>query len=346
MGIIVPIRRITSQDVADRAGVSSTTVSFVLNDVKEANISEETRRRVLLAAEELEYVPDAAAQALASGRTQTIGMVFRTYSHSTADLAHMQILQGLMEIASQSGIRLLIDAVNEEEGTADFYVTLSRNKRIDGLILSDPRVDDQALYSLMSDGFPLVLLGRLPDVQVSWVEFANRSGARMAVEHLLAQGHTRIGFVGYAPLPYTGVAERLRGYKDALAEAAIPFDETLVRYGDYDAGTGFAATTTLLELIAPPTAIFVSSDIMAFAALAAIRAYGLRIPDDIAVVGFDDHPMAKYAAPPLTTVRLPFEEMGRQAGKMLLDQLLHAGAPGREVELAGELIVRASSVRH
>lgn len=342
MGTIVPGRRITSQDVADRAGVSRTTVSFVLNDVKEANISEETRQRVLTAAEELEYVPDAAAQALASGRTQTIGMVFRTYSHSTADLAHMQILQGLMEIANQSGVRLLVDIVNERD-TADIYVNLSRNNRIDGLILSDPRVDDQALYDLLNDGFPVVLLGRLPGIKVSSVEFANRAGARMAVQHLLAQGHRRIGFVGYAPLPFTGVAERLQGYQDALAAGDITFDETLVRYGDRKPGTGLAAITSLLEVSELPTAIFVSSDVLAFPALAAIQQRRLRIPEDIAVVGFDDHPLAQYAAPPLTTIRLSFEEMGRQAGKMLLDQLLGAAAPGREIELAGELIVRASS---
>jgi len=340
----MPSRRITSQDVADRAGVSRTTVSFVLNDVKEANISEETRRRVLTAAEELEYVPDAAAQALASGRTQTIGMVFRTYSYSTADLAHMQILQGLMEVANQSGVRLLVDIVNERD-TADIYVNLSRNNRIDGLILSDPRIDDQAFYDLLNDGFPVVLLGRLPGIKVSSVEFANRAGARAAVDHLLGQGHSRIGFVGYAPLSFTGVTERLQGYQDALAAADIAFDETLVRYGDRKPGTGLAAITSLLEISELPTAIFVSSDVLAFPALAAIRQHGLRIPEDIAVVGFDDHPLAQYAAPPLTTVRLSFEEMGRQAGKMLLDQLLRAAAPGREIELAGELIVRASSVR-
>lgn len=341
----MPSRRITSQDVADRAGVSRTTVSFVLNNVKEANISEETRQRVLMAAEELEYVPDAAAQALASGRTQTVGMVFRTYSHNTADLAHMQILQGLMEVANQSGVRLLVDIVNERD-TADIYVNLSRNNRIDGLILSDPRVDDQALYDLLNDGFPVVLLGRLPGIKVSSVEFANRAGARAAVDHLLGQGHSRIGFVGYAPLSFTGVTERLQGYQDALAAADIAFDETLVRYGDRMPGTGLAAITSLLEVSELPTAIFISSDVLAFPALAAIRQHGLRIPEDIAVVGFDDHPLAQYAAPPLTTVRLSFEAMGRQAGKMLLDQLLHAAAPGREIELAGELIVRASSVRH
>jgi DNA-binding LacI/PurR family transcriptional regulator len=341
----VPGRRITSKDVAVRAGVSRTTVSFVLNDVKEANISEETRRRVLLAAEELEYVPDAAAQALASGRTQTIGMIFRTYSYSTADLAHMQILQGLMEVANQVGVRLLVDIVNERD-TADIYVNLTRNKRIDGLILSDPRADDQALSDLLNDGFPVVLLGRLPGTRVSSVEFDNRGGARAAVDHLLSQGHLRIGFVGYAPLPFTGVAERLRGYRDALGARGIAFDETIVRYGDANPGTGFASTQSLLEVPDLPTAIFVSSDVLAFAALAAIRQHGLRVPEDIAVVGFDDHPLAQYASPPLTTVRLPFDEMGRQAGRMLLELFKRNDEPGREVELKTELIVRASSARN
>jgi len=341
----VPGRRITSQDVASRAGVSRTTVSFVLNDVKEANISEETRRRVLTAAEELQYVPDASAQALASGRTRTFGMVFRTYSHTVADLAHMQILQGLMSVTSQSGVRLLIDSVTEGD-SADVYVSLSRNKRIDGLILSDPRVDDSALYDLLKDGFPVVLLGHLPGLKVSWVEFDNRGGARAAVEHLVSRGHKRIGFIGYAPQSFTGVAERLDGYRDALAAGGIPFDGQLVRYGDnHDAGTGFATTTSLLEVPEPPTAIFVSSDVLAFATLAAIRQHGLRIQDDIAVAGFDDNPFSKYADPPLTTVFLPFEEMGRQAGKIMLDLLLNPDEPKREVLLEGQLIVRESSSR-
>jgi LacI family transcriptional regulator len=331
--------------VADRAGVSRTTVSFVLNDVKEANISDETRQRVLTAAEELQYVPDAAAQALATGRTRTFGMVFRNYSHTVGDLAHMQILQGLMSVTSQSGVRLLIDSVNEGD-SADVYVSLSRNKRIDGLILSDPRVDDTALYDLLKDGFPVVLLGRLPGARVSWVEFDNRGGARTAVEHLVSQGHRRIGFIGYAPLSFTGVTERLNGYQDALTAAGISFDGRLIRYADYnDAGTAYTSTTSLLEVPDPPTAIFVSSDALAFATLAAIRRHELRIPDDIAVVGFDDNPLSRYADPPLTSVYLPFEEMGRKAGKMMLDLLLHPDTPKREVLLDGQLVVRASSSR-
>ncbi len=341
----MPGRRITSQDVAKRAGVSRTTVSFVLNDVKEANISEETRQRVLAAAQELQYVPDATAQALASGRTRTLGMVFRTHAHGVADLAHMQILQGLMSVASQSGVRLLVDIVNEND-PADTYMTLSRNKRIDGLILSDPRVDDRALYDLLHDDFPIVLLGRLLGVQIASVEFDNRGGARAAVDHLVSQGHRRIGFIGYAPVYFTGVSERLHGYRDALAAADIPFDERMVCFGDFnDPRAGFASAMSLLALRDPPTAIFVSSDVLAFATLAAIHQHGLRIPDDIAVVGFDDNPFSQYAFPPLTSVYLPFEEMGRRAGEMLLDLLLHPDEPKREILLDTQLIVRTSSSR-
>ncbi|MFL5732032.1 MAG: LacI family DNA-binding transcriptional regulator [Chloroflexia bacterium] len=340
-------RRITSQDVANRAGVSRTTVSFVLNDVKEANISEETRQRVLAAAEELQYVPDATAQALASGRTRTLGMVFRRPSNTAGmvDLAHMQILLGLMSVTSQAGVRLLVDIVNERD-PADIYLGLSRNKRIDGLILSDPRIDDSALYDLLNDDFPIVLLGRLPGATVSWVEFHNRGGARAAVDHLVSQGHKQIAFIGYAPPYFTGVTERLAGYRDALAAAGIRYDERIVGFGDYnDASTAFALTTRWLELPEPPTAIFVSSDMLALATLAAIHQHGLSIPDDVAVVGFDDNPLSRYADPPLTSVYLPFEEMGRRAGEMLLDLLLHPDEPKREMLLDGQLIVRKSSSR-
>jgi len=164
------------------------------------------------------------------------------------------------------------------------------------------------------------------------------------VEHLLSQGHRRIGFIGYAPRFFTGVTERLSGYRDALFAAGIAYDERLVRYGDnHDAGTGFASTTSLLESTEPPTAIFVSSDVLAFATLAAVHRHGLRIPDDIAVVGFDDNPVSQFAYPPLTSVYLPFEEMGRQAGRALLDLLLRPDEPKREILLEGQLVVRASS---
>ena len=336
-------RRITARDVAARAGVSRTTVSFVLNGVTKANISEETRDRVLAAAKELGYVPDAAAQALASGRAQTIGLVFsQSTLYSTSATAHMQIIEGLMDVARQSGVRLLIDSVGRAD-SAEAYVKLTRTKRIDGLILLNPRVDDPALHDLVNDDFPIVLLGYLPNIKACSIDFDNRGGARTAVEHLLAQGHTRIGMITYAPIAFTGAAERLQGYQDALDVAGIAFDESLIRYGNFEASSGFDAAKSLLDMPAPPTAMFVASDIVAFGALAAINQRGLTIPGDIAVVGFDDHPLAQLTHPPLTTMQISFEAMGRRAGVMLLNRIQNKVEPGREVRLDAKLVVRASS---
>lgn len=338
-------RRVTSKDVAARAGVSRTTVSYVLNNVEAVNISEETRQRVLAAAEELGYVPDAAAQALRSGRTQTIGLILpRTQPHPKAGSAHFRIIEGLIEVAQQFDVRLLIDAVRETQD-AYTYVKLARNKRIDGLILSDVRVDDQALTQLASETFPLVVLGRLPGVKVSSVEFDNWSGARVAVEHLIGQGHTRIGLIAHAPTRFTGAEERIRGYQDALTEHGITVEKALIRYGDYTAASGFTAALSLLEVEPAPTAIFVTSDEVVLGVLAALRKRNVSVPGDVAVVGFDDNPFAQYLSPPLTSVRLPFEEMGRQAGKMLLDMILGKTKPGRQILLEAELRVRDSSLR-
>lgn len=337
-------RRVTSQDVAAQAGVSRTTVSFVLNNVETANISEETRQRVLAAAEELGYVPDAAAQALASGRTQTIGLILPTAQpHPQASSSHYRIIEGLLECVQQFGVRLLVDSLRATED-ASSYVNLARNKRIDGLILSDLRVDDHALSQLVSDTFPVVLLGRLPGVKVSSVEFDNRSGARSAVDHLLAQGHTRIGLVTHAPSAFTGAIERINGYRDSLAAHGIAFNDQLVRYGDYSAKSGFAAATSLLDSGAAPSALFVTGDEVALGVLAALHQRGVTVPGEMAVVGFDDHPFAQFFTPALTTIRLPFEEMGRLAGKMLIDLIFHKAKPGRQLLLETDLVIRDSSV--
>jgi LacI family transcriptional regulator len=338
--------RVTAKDVAVQAGVSSTTVSYVLNNVTAANISEKTRQCVLAAAKKLGYVPDAAAQALASGRTQTIGLILpRTQQHPLTNSTHFRIVEGLLEVAQQSGVQILIDTVRETHN-ADTYLNLARNKRIDGLILSDLRVDDEALPKLLSNPFPTVLLGRLSGGKLSSVEFDNRSGARLAVDHLVSQGHKRIGLIAHAPAAFTGATERINGYRDSLTAHKLSFDETLVRYGDYSPESGHAAALSLLETPPLPTALFVTSDQVALGVLAALHQRGVTVPDDMAVVGFDDSPIAKFTIPSLTTVRLPFEEMGRQAGRMLLELIFHKAKPGREKLLETELCVRDSSVRH
>lgn len=337
-------RRVTAKDVAAHVGVSRTTVSYVINNVTEANISEQTRQRVLAAAKELGYVPHAAAKALASGRTQTIGLLVpRSQPFPQASSAHFRIIEGLLEIAQQFGVRVLVDSVQLSDPD-DTYLNIARNKQIDGLIVSDVRLDDEGLRKIVQDTLPIVLLGRLPNVTATTVEFDNRSGARSAVAHLIEQGHTRIGMIAYAPTVFTGAEERIQGYRDALDTHGIEVDEDLIRAGAYSSESGYAAMLDLLRAETKPTAIFASSDEIAMGVLAALHEQGVRVPDEMAVVGFDDNPLSRFTIPALTTVHLPFEEMGRQAGKLLLDLIRQKAEPDVEHRLPTELVVRKSSV--
>lgn len=336
---------VTSQDVAERAGVSRTTVSFVLNEVEGANISEDTRQRVLAAAQELGYVPHAAAQVLAGQRTRIIGLIFPWAPHHLpTHFFLLQVLDGLLDVVRQNGLRLLIDSPGDDR-SARSYVNLVRAKRIDGLIVIDPRSDDPALNSLIEGGFPLVVIGSLPDVDICSVDVDNRAAARVAVEHLLSRGHTRIACITNAPFPsYTVTEERLLGYRDALEERGIPYDEALVRMGAYTPESGFSSMTSLLDEVRPlPTAAFVASDVVAFGAMSAIYQRNLQIPGDIALVGFDDVQLARFVNPPLTTVHSPVAELGRQAGELLLDLIRDQAEPGCRLVLDTRLIVRASS---
>jgi DNA-binding LacI/PurR family transcriptional regulator len=337
-------RRVTSRDVAEHAGVSRTTVSFVLNEVEGVRISQETRQRVLIAAKDLGYVPDATAQALVSRRTRIIGLVFsRSYHHLASDAFLLQIVDGLLDVVRQHGIRLLLDSV-ENLNQKDSYLSLARAKRIDGIIISLPRTDDQDLHALAQEDFPVVLIGRLPTEKICSVDVDNRAAARVAVEHLLAQGHTRIACITNAPPSFIAASDRLRGYQEAMAEAGFSYDKSLVRYGDYGPQSGYEAMSNLLqESSVLPTAVFVASDVVAFGAMTAIQERNLKIPDDIAVIGFDDVPLSRFMNPPLTTIRLPAKELGHKAGELLFDLILHQVEPGRQVTLDTELVVRRST---
>jgi len=332
--------KVTSHDVAQQAGVSRTTVSYVLNNVETANISEQTKQRVLHAAAQLGYVPNAAAQMLAGQRSRIVGLIFpRREWHTATHLFLLQVMDGLMTTVEQQGIRLLIDAV---DGTIeDAYTDLVRAKRIDGLVLIDVPVDDPAIIQLRRDDFPVVTLG-YTYAEFCSVDVDNRASAMMAVNHLLVQGHRAIGCITNYPTRPTRINERVDGYEAALIAAGIPVDPALIIDGNYSPESGLVAMQKLLARADYPTAVFVASDVVAFGAVQAIHAHGLRIPEDIAVVGFDDVPLANYCTPPLTTVRMPATEMGRLAGDLLVERI--AGQPAeRHLQLETMLVVRASS---
>lgn len=338
----MPRKRVTSAQVAERAGVSRTTVSLVLNNVEGTNISQATRQRVLDAAHDLGYVPNRAAQTLARGQSETLALIICQPTHRILSDAYIpQLIHGLNEVVREGGYRILIDWV-EDVSQPGAYFDLARAKHIDGIILCCPRQDDSQLPRLIADGFPVVLLGRLPGIQANWVDANNEEAAELAVRHLCQLGHRRIACITNAPVEYITAHNRLDGYRKQIESCGYCYDETLVRYGNFDPDSGYTAMTSLLQLNNPPSAVFVASDVVAFGVVAAIRNHGYRIPDDIAIVSFDDVPMARYVDPPLTTVRIPAIEQGRRAGKLLIDLVRGIKPDTPQVVLDSELVVRQS----
>jgi len=338
----VPDKRVTSQDVANLAGVSRTTVSLVLNDVKGINISPETRKKVRDAAEKLGYIPNATAQALATRRAKAIGLVMtRSPHHIASDTFLPQILGGLLDIVKQHKLRLLIESV-EAEHQDRVYLELARAKHIDGMILLTPRIDDTALKRLEEVDVSTVVMGKLSDSNLYSVDVDNRFAARKAVDYLLQLGHTRIACIANAPPSYSAAPDRVLGYKDALLAAGITPDDDLIQYADFDPQSGFNCMQSLLTSGNGFTAVFVASDNVAMGAKSALREAGLRIPDDISIIGFDDIPWAKYSDPPLTTIRLPAQKLASVACLMLLALLRGAVPEEQHVVLDTELVVRKS----
>jgi len=335
-------KRITSQDVAKFAGVSRTTVSLVLNNVEKIHIRPETRQRVLDAARILGYVPNANAQALVSHRSQTIALVItRSPHHIASDSFLPKIIAGLVESIQPYNLRLLIEWVSME-GQHHTYYQLARAKRIDGLIITTPRLDDASLVELAEVDIPSVLIGNNPESNLSSVDIDNRVAAKTAVEYLIKLGHTRIACITNAPRTYAASVDRLQGYYDALREANLPIDDSITRFGNFDPQSGYEQMQSLIQSTAPFSAVFVASDNVAIGAKAAIREKGLRIPDDISIIGFDDIPWAQYADPPLTTIRLPAIELARTAAEMLIRILEDQSLTPKHVFLDVQLIERKS----
>jgi DNA-binding LacI/PurR family transcriptional regulator len=330
-----------SQDVAKLAGVSRTTVSFVLNDVPGVKISEETRQRVLEAARELNYYPTAAARSLASGKTHRIGLILgEGQKRLSADAFLPTFLQGVTALVHQRGY-LVVLQMAEDVPSHEAYARLLREQQVDGLILSGPRSDDPLLAELAGERFPLILHGRLDDCPLPCVDVDNKAGGYQAVTHLVGLGHRRIGFISNAPLSYSGSQDRFAGYKQALAEYDIPLDRELVRTAAFLPETGRTAMEELLALPQRPTAVFVASDVVATGAMGAIQDAGLRIPEDMAVVGFDDIFLAAHLQPPLTTVRVPAYGLGWTAAQVLIS-LIEGDEDVSSVVLETELVVRES----
>lgn len=328
--------RPTIRDVARAAGVSVATVSYVLND--SATISLETRQKVLQAVQELDYHPNSFARGLANKKTNTLSLLLPS-ARSVADPFLMQFISGVTEAAAEAGYSLLL--VPGRPLTAPLQ-ELVKNRRADGLILMESEVRDARIAYLLKAEFPFVLFGRsLEHPNLTYVDLDNQAGATMAIHHLLALGHRRIGYIG-ADRHLVFARLRYEGHVAALERAGVPLDRDLLLEGDLTERSGHLCMERLLGLSSPPTAVFAASDVMAIGARRALAAAGLRVPGDVALVGFDDAPMAEYATPPLTTVRQPTLELGHEAVSLLVGRLEGEALGARQVLLAPELVVRAS----
>ena len=335
-------RRPTGEDVASEAGVSRTTVSFVLNGRMDMKIPTETRQRVIDAAERLAYHPQSSARQLAGGRSNVIALVMRqTPEQIASDAVLAETLRGLASAARVDGFRVMVEPL-EPDGHDAAYTALLRAQHADGLIISGPRLDDPSLVALISEDFPIVIQGAFPGATVASVDIDNLAGARGAVEHLVSLGHKHIACITNAPLVYTAAQERLDGYRQAMHGAGLQTPDELMIEAAFDAPSGHTAMADLLGRGVAFDAVFVASDVVALGAIGALREAGRRVPSDISVVGFDDIPLAAYFDPPLTTVRLPAFELGQAAGRALLGRIANHGIATRTL-LSTELIVRAST---
>jgi LacI family transcriptional regulator, galactose operon repressor len=337
------LSRPTQADVARLAKVSQATVSYVLNGNPAISVPEVTRRRILTAVDELGYVPNGIARSLRTQRTYMIAAVIPDITNPF----YPAFERGIQETAEASGYDLIVLNTGGTAEKEQRCVRALQQGRVDGVVGVFFHLKAEDLRPLLERNVALVRLEAVRkgesslDLPLDNLYVDNVAASRTAVEHLIGRGHARIGMIAGQRGPRQA---RVSGYRAALGAHGLPLDESLIRDGDFSEDGGRYAMQSLLDGPRPPTAVFAASDVMAMGALVAIREAGLAVPENIAVVGFDDIPVARLITPRLTTVA-PFQEnLGVRAAEMLLERL-NGTAPehGRSEEMPYKLIVRESA---
>jgi len=334
-------RRVTTYDIAREAGVSRTTVSHILNNHPGITISPKTRERVLATARRLGYVPNSAAQMLVTGRSQTIGLILSRPDLVAIDAFVPTAIFGLNEACRAHGYRLLMEAIRDPE-SEDSYLDLAKSKRIDGLIVINPRKGDKALRKAIESKFPILIFGSSGHPQENSIGTEDAQASCRATEHLLSLGHRRIAHISYAPLVYVPANRRFEGYREALKAANVPFNKKLFAEGNFTCESGYLGMRQILASDVQPTAVFAGNDTLALGAMVAVREAGFSIPQDFAVVGYDDIPSAAFACPPLTTIRTHALEQGKIVGEAAIALVKEMGTGRRSAIVPLELVIRES----
>ncbi|MGG8409630.1 LacI family DNA-binding transcriptional regulator [Streptomyces sp. 12297] len=336
--------RPTLEEVAARAGVGRGTASRVING--SSKVSEHTRALVEAAVAELGYVPNRAARALAANRTDAIALVVpEPESRFFAEPYFSDVLRGVGAALAETDMQLLLTLAGSDRERRRLAQYLAAH-RVDGVLLVSVHADDPLPELLEELGIPAVITGRRSAAEpLACVDSDNLEGARLAVRHLLARGRQAIATIT-GPLDVYGAQCRLDGYRQALAAAGTEVDEGLTAVGDFTEEGGRRAMAELLARRPGLDAVFAASDVMAAGARQVLRTAGRRIPQDVALVGFDDSTVARHMDPALTSVRQPIEEMGRMMARVLLEQIAAGPAASGErprIILPTQLIVRDST---
>jgi LacI family transcriptional regulator len=328
-------RRVTITAIAAEAGVSVPTVSRVLNG--RSDVSPQTRERVEELLRQHGYRRRAARSRVSAS---LIDLVFNDLDSPWA----VEIIRGVEDVAHAAGVGTVVSAIHQRSTSARQWLQNLRARATDGVIFVVSDLSPPLLAELRRLNIAMVVVdpAGVPAMEIPTIGATNWAGGLSATEHLLSLGHRRIGFIA-GPKRLLCSRARLDGYRAGLEAAGIEVQEELLYQGDFYHESGFAGGTALLELDDPPTAIFASSDQMAFGVYEAVRRRGLRVPDDVSVVGFDDLPEARWASPPLTTVRQPLVEMGLLAARTVLRLAQGEDVDTPRIELATHLVTRDST---
>lgn len=327
----------TIKDVAEQARVSIATVSKVLNDPDYG--SAQTRTRVMSAVKKLGYRPNNVARSMVKGKTNVIALVIPDVRNQF----FTSVARGVEDVASKYDYRVMLCNTDEDPAKQQKYIDVFRTRIVDGFIIAVASERDRHLRNIDRQVLPFVFIDRVcEEIPGDAIVVDNRDGAHKAVTHLLQLGHRRIGLITGKRDTLTG-RERLRGYLEAFRDYGLEPDDELIKDGGFTIEGGYEAAKALLSVKDRPTAVFVSNNAMTIGCLKALAEARIRIPDQMAVVGFDDSEWAEFFTPPLTVVRQPTYTMGTLAGEILFQRILGTAPPERkEIVLKPELVIRES----
>ncbi len=329
---------VTLKDIAKKLNVSVSTVSRVVNNKK--YVSPKTREKVLKALEEYNYTPNQVARSLKNKSTNTVGIVIPDITEDFFSY----IIKGIDHVLVKNGYSIILCDTNESAEREELYLNLLVEKQVDGLILATVSKDHKLIKNIMKRGISVIFIDNLPKLKNSYdsVIIDNAKASYIAVEHLIELGHRNIGIITGKQDETTGY-ERLIGYKRALIENNIEIDENLITVGDFKEKSGYNNMKLLLEKNKNMTAVFVASSKMTFGAIKAIKEKGLRIPEDIALVGFDVHDPSGLITPSITTILQPEENIGKAAAELMLKRLSEKGEKyHQKIVLEPQLLIRDS----